>query len=152
VLFLGYGEGPLSPVPILLTGLCAPVLIAVPRKACRWSDASSAFCRSSALSCSSLSSLLLRFILKLYFALLRKQQHNKTRVRKPRKESPPKIPTTTAVVCGLLEFVGIAVADEVRIIQEEDALLELVLAVILVAAGIGMEDTGVSVTVLPGER
>jgi hypothetical protein len=45
-----------------------------------------------------------------------------------------------------------AAADEARVAHDEDATLGLVLAVISVAVGIGIEDTGVSLMVLAVER
>jgi hypothetical protein len=132
VLFLGYGDGPASAVPPVLTGLCAPVVIAAVGKSRRSSAASSALRNSFALSCSSFSSLLLRFTLKLYFDFLRQQQHSKRRARRARKERPPMIPPTTAEVCWLLKLGGIV--GEVCVIHGEDILLELAIAVVAVVS------------------
>jgi hypothetical protein len=132
VLFLGYGDGPASAVPHVFTGLCAPVVIAAFGKSRLSIAASSALSNSFALSCSSSSTLVLRFARKLYFDLLRQQQHSKRRARKTRKERPPMIPPTTAEVCWPLGLGGIA--DEVCVICDEDALMELVLAVLAVAS------------------
>ena len=134
MLFLGYGDGPMSVAPPL-TGLCAPVVTASPQTFGRSSAASSAFRNSSALFFSSLSSLVLRFISKLYFDLLRKQQNDKRRASKPRRERPPTMPPTmppttpptTVEKCGLLRVGGITVADEVCFIHEEVVLLESVI-------------------------
>lgn len=121
MLFLGYGDGPKSAVPPVFTGLCAPVVIAALGESRRSSAASSALRNSFALSCSSSSSLLLRFTLKLYFDLLRQQQHSKRRARRARRarrERPPMIPPTTVEVCWPLELGGIA--DEVSVPRMED--------------------------------
>src|SRR5277367_5679373 len=153
VLFLGYGDGPKSAVPPVFTGLCAPVVIAALGESRRSSAASSALRNSFALSCSSSSSLLLRFTLKLYFDLLRQQQHSKRRARRARKarrERPPMIPPTTVEVCWPLELGGIA--DEVCVIHEEDVLLELVIAVVAVTSVPRMGDTEVSDSILPIEK
>lgn len=152
VLFLGYGDGPASAVPHVFTGLCAPVVIAALWESRRSSAASSALSNSLALSCSSSSSLLLRFARKLYFDLLR-QQHSKRKARKARKarkERPPMIPPTTAKVCWPLELSG--TADEICIMCDEDVLIELVLVVVAVASVPRMEDAEVSDSVLPIEK
>lgn len=149
VLFLGYGDGPASAVPHVFTGLCAPVVIAALGESRRSSAASSALSNSLALSCSSSSSLLLRFARKLYFDLLR-QQHSKRKARKARKERPPMTPPTTAKVCWPLELSG--TADEICIMCDEDVLVELVLVVVAVASVPRMEDAEVSDRVLPIEK
>lgn len=146
VLFLGYGDGPASAVPHVFTGLCAPVVIATLGESRRSSAASSTLSNSLALSCSSSSSLLLRFARKLYFDLLW-QQHSKRKARKARKERPPMIPPTTAKVCWPLELSG--TADEICIMCDEDVLIELVLVVVAVASVPRMEDAKVSDSVLP---
>jgi hypothetical protein len=150
VLFLGYGDGPASAVPHVFTGLCAPVVTAALGKSRRSVAASSALSNSFALSCSSSSSLLLCFALKLYFDLLRQQQHSKRKARKARKERPPMIPPTTAEVCWPLELSG--AVDEVCIICDEDILIELVLVVVAVASVPRMGDTEASDSVVPIEK
>ena len=125
-------------------------MIAALGKSRRSNAASSALRNSFALSCSSSSSLLLRFTLKLYFDLLRQQQHSKRRASRARKERPPMIPPMTAEVFWPLELGGIA--DEVCVIHEEDILLELAVAVVAAASVPRMEDTEVSDSVFPIEK
>lgn len=75
-----------------------------------------------------------------------------------RKERPPTIPPMTVEVGEPFEVGGLGVAGEVCVIHEEAVLLRLVtvapvaVAVAKVTAVAGMEETGVSVTVLLIER
>jgi hypothetical protein len=60
------------------------------------------------------------------------------------------VPPTTAEGCWALELGGIA--DEVCVIGDEDALMELVLAVLAVASVPRIRDTEVLDSVLPIEK